>query len=263
MMKPLILSPPRTRSTILYETMAPYVAKNSSLLPSVGHSEPFLHLAQNKIIDGYATEIHPILTKKCIEYKYVFPRVFEDNKDSVLKKLDLFRSAKKEGREYFFKATLNVAVVMSEFLEVFEDRDLYLTLRKKPEDIFVSTAYAMAIKIFHARESNLNTYKSYTKSKMKISQSVLELIDWMVEMVSVFYDLPNRIKNISVIYYNEMNCDQEINNKISKIFNTDKWIDTKPSNLPIKIDNDYKSIIENYDELMSSIEVSMKKHFRK
>ena len=98
---------------------------------------------------------------------------------------------------------------------------------------------------------------------MKISQSVLELIDWMVEMVSVFYDLPNRIKNISVIYYNEMNCDQEINNKISKIFNTDKWIDTKPSNLPIKIDNDYKSIIENYDELMSSIEVSMKKHFRK
>lgn len=262
-MRPLFLSPPRTRSTILYETMAPYVTSNSSLLPSVGHSEPFLHLAQNKTIDGYATEIHPVLTEKCIEYKYVFPRVFKDNKDSVLKKLDLFRSAKEEGREYFFKATLNVAVVISEFLEVFKDRDLYLTLRKNPIDIFVSTAYAMAIKIFHARESNLNTYESHTKSKIKIDLSVLELMDWVVEMVSVFYDLPNKRKNITLIYYDDMDSEQSINNVISKILKSDEWIDTKPNNLPIKIDNDYESIIENYDELLSLIEVSMKNHFRK
>jgi len=79
MFKPFFISPPRTRSSVLFETLIPYVADNTELLPVVGHSEPFLHTVQNKtIIDGntgthHLAEMYPIMTDKSIDIHYIYP----------------------------------------------------------------------------------------------------------------------------------------------------------------------------------------------
>lgn len=250
-MRPLFLSPPRTRSTILYESIAPYVTKTTNLLPSVGHSEPFLLNTYNNSI---VREMHPRLGIKSLEYEFTVQRLYRNNLDSVLRKLQLFKDAKDQGREYNFKATLNVSEAMNEFLEVFGDRNIILTLRKNPKEIFYSTFYAMSIGSFHARKDR---YSEHT-SKVKNITVDTYLVDWMVEMVSKIYRLTDKYQ---VIYYEDIGTDASINKTLSSLLGTDEWIKTIPDNLPIKVNNNYVDLIDNFQDLEEAVDKSMRLHF--
>lgn len=250
-MRPLFLSPPRTRSTILYEMISQYVTKTTNLLPSVGHSEPFLLNTYNNL---NVLEMHPKLGIESLEYEFTVQRSYKNNLDSVLKKLQLFKEAKEEGREYNFKATLNVSEAMNEFLEVFNDRDIILTLRKNPKEIFYSTFYAMSIGSFHARK---DSYSEHTKKIKNISVDTY-LVDWMVEMVSKIYRLADKYQ---VVYYEDIETDANINKTLSMLLSTDEWIKSIPDNPPIKVNNNYVDLIDNFQDLEEAVDKSMRLHF--
>lgn len=250
-LRPLFISPPRTRSAILYESASPFIVKNTDLLPSVGHSEPFLlHTYNNSTI----REMHPVLGDESLEYTFTTTRQYKNNHESVLKKLEMFRVAKDQGREYNFKATLNITTAMDEFLEVFGDRDIILTLRKNPVDIFYSTFYAMSIGSFHARN---NSYEEHHSKVKKVTVN-LDLVDWMVEMVSGIYKLSDRYP---AVYYEDVETQDQINNCLSNILDTNDWMSDVPMNLPIKVNNNYVDLIDNFEDLQDAVEIAMRAHF--
>lgn len=256
-MRPLLLSPPRTRSTILYDMCENYVLKETNLLPSKGHSEPFLQIAHNRLLQGNPMEVQPVLGSESLTFNYAWPWTYADNRDSVLGKLKQFKQAKDEGREYYFKATLNVACALDEFFEVFGDRDIILTLRKDYRSLFYSALFAMSVGMFHAREHNKNEYVQKRVDGVTVKTFALDLVDWMVEMVSKMY----KIDTPHIVYYEDMDTQEDLEKIVSNILGTAEWSDHRPKKPPLKIMTNYEKTILNFNEVHDVVEEAINKHF--
>lgn len=257
-MKPFFISPPRTRSSILYSLLEPYVIDNTNLLPIVGHTEPFLHVVQNKtVIDAYTqkhhlTEMFPVMNKNCMNIHYVYPWIYKDNRTSVIEKLKLLQKAKDEGREYYIKGTYNIAEALDETLEFFSDYDVILTLRKDIIELVASTLFAVHTKMFHPSSDTLEIYQSKIDEGMKIDQNTLKDIDGFLEKVCKIYKLKNKI-NATVVYYEDLNSQEKIEKFLTSFIGSDKWKNYNHRYLPTKIEKDYSKIISNYDEMVEVI----------
>tara|TARA_B110000238_G_C16083608_1_gene420595 strand:+ start:604 stop:1407 length:804 start_codon:yes stop_codon:yes gene_type:complete len=254
MKKPFFISPPRTRSTILYESLSPYVKEHTSLLPLVGHSEPFLHTLQNKtIIDAntnktHLMEMYPVMTDQSMDIHYVYPWIFKDNKTSVLEKLKLLKKARNEGNEYYIKGTYNISDAIDEVMDFFSDYDITLTLRHDVIELVCSVLFATHTKLFHLRNSNRDIYESKI-SNIIVNDEVIQEIRGFVDKIGTIYNLRNDYSDLNVVYYEDTDTPEKIDDCISNIAGCDSWKPLRPTNLPVKLDHDYSSLITNYDQI--------------
>jgi len=257
--KPFFICPPRTRSTILYESLKPFVMKHTKLLPLVGHSEPFLHTLQNKTMTDHKTgekhlmEMHPIMTDKSMDIHYIYPHVYKDNKTSVLSKLKLLAQARQSGNEYYIKGTYNIADAIDETLHFFRDYDIILTLRNDVTELVCSTLFATQIKMFHMTVGHEELYKNKSAQPVTINKETLNQIKPFMDKVGTLYNLRNTVKDITVVYYEDLDDQCKIDECISNIAGSDEWKLDVPSSTPIKLDNDYSSLITNYDQVRERI----------
>lgn len=265
MKKPFFICPPRTRSTILFESLKPFVYENTKLLPVVGHSEPFLHTLQNKTIIDHATdeshlmEMYPIMTSQSMNIHYIHPWVFKDNKTSVLEKLKMLDHARQNGNEYYIKGTYNVADAMDETLKFFDDYDIIITLRKDITELVCSTLFATQIKMFHKIQGREELYSNASANSITISDEIIGHIKPFMDKLGTIYNLRNTLVDANVIYYEDLDTQDKIDDCITVLSGTTKWkehiteLSSTDNKLPIKLDNDYSSLITNYDQVATRI----------
>ncbi len=258
MKKPFFISPPRTRSTILYESLVPFVTEKTRLLPCEGHSEPFLHTLQNKtIIDSntgltHQMEMYPIATDKSLSIHYIYPWVFKDNRTSVIEKLKLLKKARDNGNEYYIKGTYNIADAIDETMDFFSDYDIVLTLRRDIKELVCSVLYATQIKMFHSRTSNRDLYER-TKKNITVSDETISQIKHFMRKISILYNLKD-VYDLNVVYYEDLDTCDNIDECISNIIGTEEWKGYRPEGMPTPLDNCYNSLINNYDQVIEEIQ---------
>lgn len=261
MKKPFFICPPRTRSTILFESLKPFVYKNTDLLPIIGHSEPFLHTLQNKTMVDHNTngshqmEMYPIMTDQSMNIHYVYPWVFKDNKTSVLEKLKMLETARHNGNEYYIKGTYNIADAIDETLQFFGDYDIILTLRKDVTELVCSTLFATQIKMFHKVAGRELLYSKASADSITISEDTIDQIKPFMDKIGTIYNLRNTIKDATVVYYEDLDTQDKIDDCLSNIAGSTEWKDhtAQPQSIPIKLHNDYSSLITNYDQVIERI----------
>ena len=265
MRKPFFICPPRTRSTILFESLKPFVYKNTDLLPVHGHSEPFLHTLQNKTIIDHTTgeshlmEMYPIMTDRSMDIHYIYPWVFKDNRTSILQKLKMLEQAKQNGNEYYIKGTYNLAEAMDETLKFFEDYNIIITLRHDVTKLVCSTLFATQIKMFHKIQGREELYSNASANSITISDEIIGLIKPFMDKLGGIYNLRNTLPNASIVYYEDLDTQDKIDNCISNLAGTSEWkkdireLTSTDNKLPIKLDNDYSSLITNYDQVAERV----------
>lgn len=260
MKKPFFICPPRTRSTILFETLKPFVYENTNLLPIIGHSEPFLHTLQNKTITDHRTsqthlmEMYPIMTDQSMDIHYIYPWVFNDNRTSILEKLKMLEQARRDGNEYYIKGTYNMAEAMDEVLKFFEDYEIIITLRKDIIELVCSTLFATHIKMFHKISGHASLYNKASANNITISDEIIDQLGSFMDKLGTIYNLRNTLVDPKVIYYEDLDSKDKIDSCIADLAGTDSVTKFETNNdLPIKLDNDYSSLITNYDQVAERI----------
>lgn len=274
MKKPFFICPPRTRSTILFESLKPFVYENTNLLPIIGHSEPFLHTLQNKTITDHRTrethlmEMYPIMTDQSMNIHYIYPWVFNDNRTSILEKLKMLEQARRNGNEYYIKGTYNMADAMDEVLKFFEDYNIIITLRKDIIELVCSTLFATHIKMFHKIPGHEELYIDASENRITISDEIISQIKPFMNKLGTIYNLRNTLVDATVVYYEDLDTQNSIDDCITMLAGISDRKEYTPellstdNELPIKLDNDYKSLITNYDQVAERIISLMDNRFK-
>lgn len=270
MIKPFFISPPRTRSTVLFETMRPYVLNNTDLLPINGHTELFLHTSRNMhLVDGktrqsHETELYPIVSNSGIDIHYVYPWIYKDEHTSVTEKLKLLDSERQQFREYFIKGTINLHSAVDQTLDFYKDYRLVFTLRRNVVDMVISVLVAYYTKIFHARNDNIDLYKLLLDEGITVDTAVIQEFDSFISKISTIHQMVDRAdaQNLDYVvsYYEDLNTQESIDNCITSILETDQWKQHAARNLPIKVDKDYSKVVTNYDEVATNLERLVKRY---
>lgn len=258
MKKPFFICPPRTRSTILFESLKPFVYEKTNLLPIIGHSEPFLHTLQNKTITDHRTrethlmEMYPIMTDQSMNIHYIYPWVFNDNRTSILEKLKMLEQARRNGNEYYIKGTYNMSEAMDEVLKFFEDYDIIITLRKDIIELVCSTLFATHIKMFHKMPGHEELYSDASANRITVGDEIVDQIKNFMDKLGTIYNLRNTLVDAKVVYYEDLDSQDKIDSCIANLSGTSE-IKNYVTELPIKLDNDYSSLITNYDQVAERI----------
>lgn len=273
MKPPIIISPPRTRSTILYDIMEPFALKKFGLLPLRNHSELFLFESKNNVYEDLKTgnrvsgQIYPIANNESMDIHFIHPPVYKDIEEANLKKIELLESEKRRGKEYWIKTTLEVVFTPKEISDFFSDRRFVLTDRKDISDFLLSTLFALKTKIFHARENNLDSYKRLISDGIFVDEDDLKRMDrifnLMVEFRKLKKYISERYDHIEV-FYEDTNTEEKLFNKIDEIFYTSDWrgFYTPENYHPIKIEKDYSKIMTNYSDIKEYLIKKSEEYYR-
>lgn len=260
MKPPIIISPPRTRSTILYDIIEPFALKKFGLLPLNNHSELFLFESKNnvyedlKINQKFSSQLYPIVGNDCIDIHFIHPPVYRNIEEANLNKLSLLKSEKEKGRDYWIKTTIEVVYTPKEISDFFSDRKFILTDRKDISEFLLSTIFALKTKIFHARGNNLESYNNLITNGIIVDENDLKRLDRIFKFMLEFKKLRKYVSekyDYINIYYEDTNTDEKLFSKIDEALNTSEWreVYTPQSFHPIKIEKDYSKIIINYNEI--------------
>jgi hypothetical protein len=270
---PLLLSPPRTRSTIIYELMSNYLNKRYGLLKIQNHSELFLQfnagffVINNKTHQQNITEMFPLLKHDGIHMHFVYPHVFNSLKERNLYKFDLLRKAKKSGMEFHIKCTLQITETLDEFVDFFKDRKIVITKRRNLANQLCSFLFAHHNKMFHARNNSehLQTYKALIKNGCTINfEEYANEIEYVIDRTRRLYAIEKifECKNIDydVVYYEDTNTEEKLFSEIDRILANSNWRNYLESynDFVVKKEIDYSKVILNYDELSEKIHFLLK-----
>lgn len=252
-MKTFLVSLPRTRSSVVYELLRGYNTHKCGLKEIDGHSEFFLEWGRNmelcdrKVNQYHTTELYPVSHESGIEMHFVYPWILKDTKTRNSYKIDLLKSEKEKGREYYIKGTLNIAENCDEILDFFKDRKIIITEREDIESMYMSFFFAWESKIFHARKNNLDLYKIKLSEGVVVPKEIVyDYIPFVKQMDKIKKYLKDNNFDYTVLTYEQLkNTDV-----ISDVLETEEWqIYADFESLPIEIDKDYKKLIKNYDEV--------------
>ena len=107
-MKPLFfICGPRTRSSILFETMAPWSEQHYGLLPLKGHTELFLETSANmefldsKTNEKHEAELYPIAHENELRVHYIWPHVLKTREQRNKFMDETIGMLKKDREEYY------------------------------------------------------------------------------------------------------------------------------------------------------------------
>ena len=254
---PFLISMPRSRSTVLFENMAPYM--NHIGHPHIkNHAEYFLEWGRNvefhdiKTNEKNMTELFPVSTKNELGLHFIYPPVFDNGYDRCMHKLAVLQQEKDMGREYFIKGTLNISRATEEVVDFFSDKKFILTKRRSVEDMILSFMFAWECKIFHARENNVEIYKELLKTPVEGSiETLYGYVEFLRRAETVEAYIKKQGYEYQVVDYEDLDTDEKIYSTIDDIFETTEWRNHMPqtAHLPIRFDKDYSNIFTNITEL--------------
>ena len=267
-MSPFFLSPPRTRSTVLYELTANYVKQKYNLLEIKNHSELFLQFnssvvaTNHRVNQTFPTEMIPLVYNDCIHMHFIYPYMFENLRQRNLHKLDVLRQEKENGRNYHIKGTLQVSETPEEIIEFFSDRHFVITKRRNTLDQLLSLLYAKETRQFTVRQidNSMRTHAENLSNGVVISDCE-EVARYVIEKSQVIYNLESFIRDkgltCSVVYYEDLNTTEKIFTALSTILDDAAWHHSLPdnyeNNLVIDMKMDYSKAIVNYEEVKSKL----------
>ena len=269
---PFFISAPRTRSSVLFETAQFYVENAYNLKPLGNHTELFLEFSRNaEFLDvkedkKYTAELYPIASGGNLNVHYVYPPVFKTRKDRNLYKIQTLEYLKLQGNEFNIKGTMQIIDTYPSIIEFYKDRHFVITKRRNITDYVCSFFVAYTSKLFHARPNNLDRYKKIIQDKVHIDPELFPQIGNLLKQTKQLWQVESLLKekgySYSVTYYEDLDTQQKINNKLTEILQTEDWIKYLPDNyserFPIKIDKDYSEIISNYEDIKNSIKSYIK-----
>lgn len=265
---PFFISAPRTRSSILFETMAFYINQHCNLKSLDHHTELFLtksvwaNIQDKRTGEWHDTQLLPNFKNGKITMHHVYPPMFDNVQEANLFKLDTLAEAKDYDIEFNIKGTVQIIENYKEILEFFSDRKFIITKRHDVKALIASTLFALSVKAFHVRPNNIDVYNEHLSKGVLLSEELITLGEGLLVNVKRLWELEDYILDngwdLSVVYYEDLNDEAAINNTITDILETADWIKYLPddyhSKVPMKLDNDYTTLIHNYDELTERLD---------
>lgn len=264
MKAPFLISPPRTRSSILYYTMAEYVQKKHGLTLIQNHSELFLEYNQSLTITNHKSksthpgEMIPFLGKS-ISMHSVYPYIFQNLKERNMYKLNMLKKAKSQGKNFYFKGTFQITETAEEIIDFFSDRHFVITKRRNTLDQLCSLLFAKYHRMFIAFNSNTEHVKNYKSNILEgaVITDFEHIARFVIEETQKLYALEEILqkKNLeySIVYYEDMNTWDNIIQTAGKILGDSEWYHMIPNlshkNMPMNMKVDYSKAIVNYDEV--------------
>lgn len=268
MKAPFLISPPRTRSSILYYTMAEYVQKKHGLMLIQNHSELFLEYNQSLTITDHKSksthpgEMIPFLGES-ISMHSVYPYVFQNLKERNMYKLNMLKEAKSQGKNFYFKGTFQVSETAEEIIDFFSDRHFVITKRRNTLDQLCSLLFAKHHRMFIVFDANAEHVKNYKSNVLEgaVITDFERVARYVIEETQKLYALEEILqkKNLeySVAYYEDMNTWDNIIQTAGKILGDSEWRHTipnlSPKNMPMNTEVDYSKTIKNYTEVKSKL----------
>lgn len=261
-MKPLVfMGAPRTRSTILFEALAPYVEKTTGQRRIKGHTELFLEFSRNAEYRDLKTgrkafgELLPVVDKNLdIVIHFVYPPLFETTAERNLYKLEQLEMQRLKGIDHFIKCTLEVVDTLPAVLEFYKDYQFIITKRKDLVQYCLSNIIARETGLYHARADNVDRYNQAVSWERYVD--LVETEQWLIELLTYTAKLwqVDEYVDSKVVLYEDLSSDFDIRAVARDITGAPDPIDLSKGNLPIKQDLAYDQIISNYDALLLVID---------
>ena len=269
---PFFICPPRTRSSVLFQLMEFYANQKLGLSPVEGHIELFLEFSHNNLFTDLKTgetqigELYPVIKQDALHVHFISPPVFKTGAQRNLYKLSVLQKAKTNGVNYNIKGTVNITDTPYEILDFFSDRHIILTKRQDTELYVLSFLYAFTSKLFNARDFNYDRYMEKLNTGVVVPADVINNIDRLLDKTIKTYKLQQMLsdKGIdhTVTYYEDLDTEQKLFDKISQIYATTEWQNYLPSHyrelIPIKVEKDYTQCILNYDDIIHTVRQKIK-----
>lgn len=269
---PFFISPPRTRSSVLYHLMEWYAIEKLGLLPLKNHPELFLEFSQNNLCTNLRTgettigELYPVIHDNAMHVHFVSPPIFSSTVERNIYKLDVLKQARALGNEFYVKGSVPMVETPYEILDFFKDRHIVITKRRDIETCVLSYICASTTRIFHARPNNLDSYKNTLEEGVVIDESKLPRLHILLDQIYKLWNLEEYLKehnfDYSVVYYEDLDNYDQIFNVINNLYGTSEWINYLPDDyeklIPIKVEKDYTKCILNYDSIISNVRQQIK-----
>jgi hypothetical protein len=233
----------------------------------VGHPEFFLEFSHTDMYFNTKTqryddlELYPIPNDNRIDMHFIYPHVFNNSIDRIRHKMNVLKHEKDNGRDYYFKGTMNIFDSYQEIIDFFADRKIIITRRHDIVEMAISYLYARNVKLFHAKGNNYDYYTSVLAKGTEINESELEDMPEYIKYLTFVDNVEHYIKdknyNYCVTYYEDMETDDMINSKIDEIYETTEWrnsVKTTEASTPIKVEKKYSNVIKNYTDVRSHLE---------
>lgn len=265
---PFFISAPRTRSSVLFELLHPYLERKHGLKNMKGHTEYFLmqavwaefYDARNK--SKFDTQMMPMYKNNNMSMHYVYPPVYPDVETAIHDKIAQLKLAKQEGNEFNVKGTIQCAKNPHDILDFYKDRKIVITKRRSMVDLIASTLFAISIKSFHARPSNKERYLKLLEQPILLTPELLQTGEEIVDLVIRLWNIESLANKMGIhcvtTYYEDLDSESAIFDMLTNIIGSDEWIDFLPADyenkIPSRIDKDYSKLIINYDELKNMVD---------
>lgn len=265
---PFFLSPPRTRSTLLYELAEDAAINYHGLRPIINHSELFLEFNySNKVFNyrenvEYPTELYPIIRDGNVHIHYIYPYVHNSLEKRNNYKVKILKEARDLGLEFYFKGTMQCAEC-PDLVEFYKNRHWVITKRKDIVEQIISTLYAGTISIFTIRqdEAKIKAYNKATSQKVTINlsgSSREEYIKTFIPRVNKTHAIERELilKGIdyTIAYYEDLETEDAIVEKMIEIIGDKNWKPKHGFSPTVKRSIPYEDLIENYSEVRNYIE---------
>ena len=249
-----------------------YANQKLGLSPVEGHIELFLEFSHNNLFTDLKTgetqigELYPVIKQDALHVHFISPPVFKTGAQRNLYKLSVLQQAKTNGVNYNIKGTVNITDTPDEILDFFSDRHIILTKRQDTELYVLSFLYAFTSKLFNARDFNYDRYMEKLNAGVVVPADVINNIDRLLDKTIKTYKLQQMLsdKGIdhTVTYYEDLDTEQKLFDKISQIYATTEWQNYLPSHyrelIPIKVEKDYTQCILNYDDIIHTVRQKIK-----
>lgn len=264
MKPPFFICAPRTRSTILFESLTPYVEKHMGLSRLRGHTELFLDVSANAVFhdaktnEQHSMELLGVANGSNIDIHYVYPNIYETTEARVRSKLRLLQSQRAAGYEYFIKGTLEVTDALDDVLDFYKDFQIVIPMRKDMVEYCLSSVTAWFSRIFHARQNNLDYYQSVLHNGVNVD--LVEAEEWLTQLLQytkACWNIRNKVET-TVVWYEDMATWDGVVKSGTVITGDPHWAShISPEHfttLPILVEKQYENILPQYDSLMLIID---------
>lgn len=271
-MIPQFICPPRTRSSVLFETCASYIEAAYDIPTLDEHTELFLHTSRNATyVDAKTGTVHdmelmPIIKNNELSIHYIWPHVYGSPKEATQGKFQTLANLKSMGQEYFIKGTLQVVEADVRFLEFWADRKFIFTLRENLVELAASWLFARHSRIFHMRPNNVQNYHEALQAGMTVEKEIIDQLWMLFELLEKIQKAINYVRKKGwanqVVYYEDLDTQMAIDRTVTEILGTEDWMKVRPEKklLPIKVAKNYSTLITNYDQIENEVNKLKRKY---
>lgn len=271
---PFFISPPRTRSTVLFQLAGFYATSGLGLqgLYENGSFELFIEFNPNIHMTDVRTnmtqlgEIYPVAGGDGLSVHYMSPARFTTTHQRNLYKLEQLRLARERGYEYYIKGTYHITDSVPEVLDFFSDRHFVITRRRNTLDYVLSYVYARESNLYNLFQTevfdNTERYQRALQEGVSVSKDTIASIDELLNKTKAVYQLPVQLETqgleYTVVDYEDMENYQQLFDVCDRIYSSTAWREWVPDDfrqrIPVKVDKDYSQCIHNYNTVVDIVQ---------